>query len=447
MSAVYAAGKTVKNGITRKYIKDIFLTTTRNKDSRWLGYYKKKLSTPVYRAREAFYRENVLMPLEEIPSLEQRLKELNAPDPVIDKNINIGFVKAKGDGVTLKDRLLWRKQIKAKKEEVSYREEITKIDLDEVKKNWLETEGPNAIKNVADHYGIFSHLYQHGYFTPYLPLHIAYEYDEEWVTPVCMGNILQASEASKAPSVAFDSKPSDLWTLVLTNLDGHLLDTNSEYLHWFIGNIKGNDLQTGEVLCDYLRPFPMRGTGYHRLVFVLYKQKSKVDFSSIKRTVPCMSLKERTFKTFDFYKRFQDFLTPIGLSFYQCTWDESLTDFFHNVLNMQEPVFEYIEPPLQYRPQVQFPHLEPFNLYLDRYRDPKEIKKEVLLKRLKTIEPFKEEPPMPKYPVLHKPDNYMFSWQKHSMKLERLRLGKFRDLRPHSVYPQEDDQFQTFFKE
>lgn len=89
MSAVYAAGKTVKNGITRQYIKDIFLTTTRNRESRWLGYYKKKLPTNVYRAREAHYREHVLRPLEEIPSLEQRLK--GKYDVV--KCIGIHFIK------------------------------------------------------------------------------------------------------------------------------------------------------------------------------------------------------------------------------------------------------------------------------------------------------------------------------------------------------------------
>lgn len=69
-----------------------------------------------------------------------------------------------------------------------------KIDLDVVKKNWLETDGPAALKNVVDHYGIFSHLYEHGYFTPYLPLQISYDYDGDSVTPIHMGNILQASE-------------------------------------------------------------------------------------------------------------------------------------------------------------------------------------------------------------------------------------------------------------
>ncbi|GFR00245.1 39S ribosomal protein L38, mitochondrial [Trichonephila clavata] len=396
--------------------------------------------TPIFLARKENYRDTVLRPLEEFPSLEERLKEMNAPDPVLDKKIDIGFSKS-SKKITITERLQWRKEIKNNQKKYVDENTIQKLDLGEVKKDWLESEAPAVLKNLADHYGIFNHLYQHGYFTPLVPLTITYDYDDEHVSQVHNGNILFASDVSKVPNVSFKSKPDDLWTLVLTNLDGHLLDTNSEYLHWFVGNIKGNNLKSGEVICDYLQPFPMRGSGYHRLVFVLYKQDKRIDFSNMKKPVPCLSLEQRTFKTFDFYKEHQDNLTPAGLAFCQCTWDESLTDFFHNVLNMQEPIFEYIEKPLVYRRQVQFPHLQPFNIYLDRYRDPKEIKKEILLKRLKTIEPFKEEPPMSKYPCLHKPNNYIFSWQKHDMFNERLRLGKYRDLRPHSVYPQEDNQY------
>lgn len=54
----------------------------------------------------------------------------------------------------------------------------------------------------------------------------------------------------------------------------------------FRGNIPGNQLKSGEVICDYLQPFPMRGTGYHRCVFVLYKQDKKIDFSSLKKESP-----------------------------------------------------------------------------------------------------------------------------------------------------------------
>ncbi len=81
------------------------------------------------------------------------------------------------------------------------------------------------------------------------------------------------------PEVTFDSEPDALWTLVMTNPDGHFKDDNSEYLHWMVANIKGNDLSTGKTIAKYMQPFPPFGTGYHRFVFILYKQvKHKLIF-------------------------------------------------------------------------------------------------------------------------------------------------------------------------
>ena len=49
------------------------------------------------------------------------------------------------------------------------------------------------------------------------------------------------------------------------------------------GNIPGNTVDEGEVLCDYLQPFPPRGTGLHRHIFLLFKQSQRLDYSDIKR--------------------------------------------------------------------------------------------------------------------------------------------------------------------
>jgi len=50
----------------------------------------------------------------------------------------------------------------------------------------------------------------------------------------------------------------------------------------FRGNIPDGDVNRGETVFNYLQPFPAKGTGYQRMIFVLYKQSSKIDFSSIK---------------------------------------------------------------------------------------------------------------------------------------------------------------------
>lgn len=48
-------------------------------------------------------------------------------------------------------------------------------------------------------------------------------------------------------------------------------------------------------------------------------------------------LQTRTFSTRGWYRKYQDLITPAGLAFFQSDWDYTLTDFYHNVLNMKEP--------------------------------------------------------------------------------------------------------------
>lgn len=43
-------------------------------------------------------------------------------------------------------------------------------------------------------------------------------------------------------------------------------------------------------------------------------------------------LAQRTFHTFDFYKKHQEAMTPAGLAFFQCRWDDSVTHTFHQLL-------------------------------------------------------------------------------------------------------------------
>ena len=56
-------------------------------------------------------------------------------------------------------------------------------------------------------------------------------------------------------------------------------------------------------------------------------------------------LSSRTFKTNDFVNENKDKIKPAGLAFFQSDWDSTLTDFYHNVLNMKEPRYEYDFPP------------------------------------------------------------------------------------------------------
>ncbi|XP_062859692.1 39S ribosomal protein L38, mitochondrial isoform X2 [Trichomycterus rosablanca] len=244
-----------------------------------------------------------------------------------------------------------------------------RIPLDQVKEDWAKTNGPYQIQRLAEHYGIYRDLFPMAYFIPRIMLKVAF--GDNSSAMVHYGNHILPSQASTAPRVRFEAEENSLWTLLLTSPDEHLQDGEQEYVNWLVGNIPGNALHSGEEICNYISPFPAKGTGFHRYIFVLFKQESIVDFSSDHRPSPCYSLKQRSFKTLDFYRKHEDVITAAGLAFFQSQWDESVTSTFHTLLNMKEPVFDYDRPPVYHPPQKKYPHGQPLR-YMDRYRGRKE---------------------------------------------------------------------------
>ncbi|XP_051968964.1 39S ribosomal protein L38, mitochondrial [Xyrauchen texanus] len=240
------------------------------------------------------------------------------------------------------------------------------VPLDRVKAQWEKTNGPHHIHRLAEHYGIYKDLFPMAYFVPRVMLRVTYGDDSN--ATVHYGNHLTPSQAAQAPQISFDAEENSLWTLLLTSPDEHLQDGEQEYLHWLVGNIPGSTLKSGEDVCHYISPFPAKGTGFHRYIYILFKQDGPVDFSSDRRPSSCYCLKQRTFQTIDFYRKHQNVITPAGIAFFQSQWDESVTNIFHERLNMREPVFEYVRPPVYHPPQKKYPHGQPLR-YLDRYRD------------------------------------------------------------------------------
>ncbi|XP_053947609.1 39S ribosomal protein L38, mitochondrial [Anastrepha ludens] len=372
-------------------------------------------------------------------SLEQRLQEENAKDPELTARVNIGFPHLKPSrSEQLKQRLahLKAQRSNAQVEKLARANKLL-IDLDAVQSEYRATTGQYDLRVIADHYGIFDDLFGLAYFVPRIALNVQYQLDDNTLSPVYNGNVIKPAEAFNAPEVVFDGtidpitgKKSDgesFWTLIATNPDAHFTDSSSEYVHWFISNIPNGDVKQGEVMVEYLPPFPPKGVGYQRIVFVLYKQNGKLDFSKYK--LPSSeknNLEKRTFKTLDFYREQQDNITPAGLAFFQSDWDSSLAKFYHNVLNMKEPIFEYDFPKPYVADQKFFPLKQAFNLYLDRYRDPKEINKQFLERKLAKTHPF-EGPEKPlRFPNAH-PIRGVPSWLKTEIRKHRLGIGRIND--------------------
>ncbi|XP_058127243.1 large ribosomal subunit protein mL38 [Anopheles ziemanni] len=372
-------------------------------------------------------------------TLRERLEEESAVDPDISKPVNIGFPALKPSRSTqLSERL---EQLKAQRSnpelERQSRERKLNVNLDQVREDWLKTSGPFHIKRIAEHYGVFKHLFGSAYFVPRVELKIEYTL-KDTIHPVRYGNILKPSETQNAPSVQFDGRfnlssdgktqaKEQFWCLLMTNPDMNVEGSEKEHCHWFVGNIPNGDVSKGDLVMPYLQPFPPKGTGYHRHIFVLYKQESRMDFSQYQQTETYF-LPGRSFRTLDFYRQHQDSITPAGLALFQSDWDTSLPAFYQEKLQMQHPVYEYDFPAPYIRDQEWFPQRKPFNLYMDKYRDPAQIRKEYLVRKLAKTHPF-EGPEKPlRFPNAHSVGKEVPSWLRTEIKKSRLGWGRINDI-------------------
>ncbi|XP_043248383.1 39S ribosomal protein L38, mitochondrial [Colletes gigas] len=363
-------------------------------------------------------------------TLKQRLESLNETDPTVSFQVNIGFAVPKPSKKVTDSWYTERKARKSDPEmEKQARNRSLSVDLNRVKEIWLKTYSMFHNRKIAKHYGVFKDLFGDAYFSPVVPLEINYRVKEDVLASVYTGNVIKPNEASKSPIVKYDARSDSLWTLVMSTPDGNMQNSNNEYCHWFLGNIPENKLERADEIIDYLRPIPPRGVGYYRYIFVLYKQNERLDYTEYKKTQPCLRLDDRDWNTLEFYRKYQDRLTPAGLAFYQSDWDPTVTQFYHSMLETKEPIFQYDFPKPYVKPQTWFPLKEAFNLYLDRYRDPKEIAKEFLLKKLKNVHPFKEAKPALKYPNACAFGKDVPSWLRLELKKERMGWGRVNDIK------------------
>ena len=68
------------------------------------------------------------------------------------------------------------------------------IPLEEVREEWLKTEGPSHIHRIAEHYGIYEDLFGDAFFIPYVALNIKYKQKDNCYLPVHHGNVIKPVE-------------------------------------------------------------------------------------------------------------------------------------------------------------------------------------------------------------------------------------------------------------
>ncbi|XP_057292192.1 39S ribosomal protein L38, mitochondrial-like [Hydractinia symbiolongicarpus] len=214
------------------------------------------------------------------------------------------------------------------------------VSLEDIDKEWRKEFGLFDLNNLSKFYGLNRDLFNNDDVVAKVWLDVAFN-----DVKIHRGNIIEPKKLLQAPtSISYEAEDNSLYSLILSNLDGHPLDSTKEIVHWMVCNIKGNDISNGETVYNYLPPLPWKGTGFHRVAFVLYEQEDAINTSDIKPTNES-SLCGRTFSTPTFCSSTR--VVPISYAWCQLEWDESVTQSFHKLGLKEEPIFdweEYIEP-------------------------------------------------------------------------------------------------------
>lgn len=237
--------------------------------------------------------------------------------------------------------------------------------------------------------------------------------------------------------VNFDDKFEDYLTVALVNLDSVIPDTG--VLHWLVTDIKPDqDPIKPNQICEYLPVHGIRGFGYSRYVFLVFRHAKKLNLDSFEINDFLPSTRKFDLPKFLDSHRESD-IEPIGLSWFQSTWDESSNGIFHNYMKTKAPEYEHVQTKLEDHPDVAYPGKIPFNIYLDHRRNKKDINEQVLIERLKTVDPFNYKdqylpPKVPETVFVQDPRKretpswlHNVNWKKNN------KIGYWRGLRPASA--------------
>jgi len=279
-------------------------------------------------------------------------KYLTVDDPLTYKDIGFPLIQAE------LNKKEYAKKLFDNRKNLEADARLRKLKLDEVAltDEWeFSDEGVEQLTGILHHNSIYKHMFGNKYFSPVQPMNVSYA-DGDYENPVYYGNQLSPADAVDQPSVMFPSEEGEYYTLLMVNLDGNITDCKKKHnLHWMVTNISGGNVESGDVQAPYLMPLPMRGTGFHRIVFILFKQSKKLNLDA-QKLQSSESLSEREFSVKKFHDRYKKFITPTSARFFQTMWDGEVKDKFHE-LDMSEPVYRYEVPsknhvPLKRHPDV-----------------------------------------------------------------------------------------------
>lgn len=145
-------------------------------------------------------------------------------------------------------------------------------------------------------------------------------------TDVQPGMTLTPTLTSSQPTIRYEAEPGSFYTVIMNDPDSPSRSDPkySEFHHWLVVNIPGNDINKGETMSEYIGPIPNKGSGHHRYVFMMYKQsRGRMEFQALRRLSRHCADGRLNHRLRDFARRY-NLGDPVSGNFFQAEWDESV---------------------------------------------------------------------------------------------------------------------------
>lgn len=102
----------------------------------------------------------------------------------------------------------------------------------------------------------------------------------------------------------------------------------AEWIHWLVVNIPGEDISKGESLIDYIGARPLQGSGFHRYIFLIYKQPNGTMTFHEKHLKNHEEATHEKFSTRKFTIKY-NLGEPLSGNMFQAQWDDYVTIAYH----------------------------------------------------------------------------------------------------------------------
>lgn len=141
----------------------------------------------------------------------------------------------------------------------------------------------------------------------------------QWATGVSaeQGNELTPTQVKDEPKISWVAKNDRLYLLAMVDPDAPA--RMRQIAHALIANIPGNDIAKGDTLIEYVGSGPLKGTGLHRYVFVVYEQPKRVQS---KINTSKTSLKDRVNFSLRRFAKQHKLGEPVAANYFKAQYDD-----------------------------------------------------------------------------------------------------------------------------